>query len=1056
MRSGPVRRRVLSLSWLFPFLVAASSVHAQGVTGAAVQGRVTGPDSAGLPEATVLVSNTATGERWRTTTTGNGRFFVEHLSVGGPYRVEVEAIGFAPAAQDSLFLSLGERRRLDLSLRQVTLQLAELTVEGVVDPLINPGRTGPAQTISDTTILRLPSPRDYTSLALLAPQVSFGSFAISFAGQPDRQNGLQVDGTTNNDLFNTTETGNGTIAGFPDLTIPRPESLEAVQVVSAPFDVRYGGFAGGLVNAVTKSGTNVLHGTAYGFYENQSLTGRDATGSRAPDFGQAEAGISVGGPIVRDRLAFFLDAGLRRLRTPQAVRAPGADTTGGADSAGSGIRYVSAVRMGDILRGYGVDPGDFASRPDRLPSASLLAKVTAQLAVNSRLELSHDYFHANQRLEGFHGYGFLGFSSNGFSIPLTVNATRLNWTSAYAHGVTNELLLARVREWNGCVPAVEYPGVEVSADAGAIVAGSFGCGGLETRESILELTDNLGFTWGDHRVTVGMHHELLHLLSRFRAPDEGHWGFDSLDSLAAGQPSAYSRSLPGPLAPAGPLADFHVRQIGIYLQDQWAPTARLLLTAGLRLDVPFLPDDPPQNPDLLAGLGINTAATPSGHGLWSPRVGASYDVSGRGDTFLRGGIGLFAGRPAYIWFREAHFNTGLQRLQLICTGEETPAFTLDPAAQPTGCAGIEEPVPDIAYFDRGFRFPRSLKVALGIDRRLPWNVVGTVDLLYTRGVDQFAERDINLLPPVGVAAGEGGRALYGTIDPATGTSDPGRRNPAFGPVIEMFNRSGDRSWSLAVQLQKRFVRGTVLSAAYTYTDARDRQSTPADLSYDNLAASPLDGTWERPNLRTSIYSRPHKVTLVGTFDLPLALQLGLEYTGFSGDPLTYTVLGDANADGIDNLHDHSEDNDPVYVPTGPGDITLANPDDFARLEDVIRREGCLRRQRGGLLERNSCRQPWISSLDARLTKVLPTARGQSLELSADLFNLLNFVDGDWGLIRFTSGDHDGGLARVPLLELVGYDEAHGRGVYNVLEPRVRQVDADGSRWRLRLSARYLF
>jgi hypothetical protein len=1053
-----VSSRVGGTAWLSLLLCGARSLAAQGVTGAAVQGTVIASDNAAMQDATVLVTNTATGERWRTATGANGRFFVEHLSVGGPYRIEVREIGFGPTLLEGLYLSLGERHTLHFSLRRVTVELAELTVRAAVDPLINPGRTGPSQVLSDTTILRLPSPRDYTELALLSPQVNAGTSAISFAGQPDRQNGLQVDGTTNNDLFNTTETGNGTIAGFPDLTIPRVESIQAIQIATAPFDVRYGGFAGGLVNAVTKSGTNVLHGAAYGFFEDAGLTGRDATGSRAPDFGQREAGLSLGGPILRDRLAFFVDAGLRRRSTPQPVRAPGADTASGADSAGIGIRYASAVRMRDILRdGYGVDPGGFEARADQLPSGSLLAKLTAQLAVNSRLELSHDYFHADQGIEGFHDYGFIGFSSNRFHIPLSVHATRLNWTSALGRGMTNELLLARVHEGNSCVSEVEFPSVDVLADAGRLVAGSFGCDGLETRETIWELTDNLGIEWGSHRFTVGMHHEVLQLLNRFRAPGAGHWFFDNLDSLAAGRASRYERSLPGPLAPGGPVADFPVQQIGFYLQDQWAPTTRLTLTVGVRLDVPFLPDEPARNPDLLAGLSINTAATPSGHTLWSPRIGVSYDVSGAGSTFLRGGIGLFAGRPAYIWFREAHFNTGLQRLRLTCSGEGTPGFTPDPARQPTQCAGVVEPVTDIAYFDPNFRFPRSLKVALGFDRRLPLGVVGTVDVLYARGVDQFAVMDVNLRPPVGFAAGEAGRAMYGTIDPATGESNPRRRSAAFGPVIEMFNRSGDRTLSLAFQLQKRLARGTELGAAYTYTDARDRQSTPADQSYDNLAASALDGTWEHPNLRPSIYSRPHKVTLTGTFDLPFTFQLGLTYSGFSGDPLTYTVMGDANADGIDNLKDHDQDNDPVYVPRDAGDITLTASGDFTTLEQIIRQESCLRHQRGRLLQRNSCRQPWISFLNARLTKVLPTARSQSLELSVDAFNVLNLLDKDWGLLRFTSGDRGtGGLARVPLLQLVAYDIEQSRGVYRLLAPRFRQVDPGFSRWRLRLSARYVF
>lgn len=578
-----------------------------------------------------------------------------------------------------------------------------------------------------------------------------------------------------------------------------------------------------------------------------------------------------------------------------------------------------------------------------------------------------------------------------------------------------------------------------------------------TTESIWELTDNLGLQVGAHRLTLGMHHELIHLLSRFPAPDGGLWLFDGLDSLEQGIPSGYSRRLPGPLAPAGPVADFPVRQMGFYLQDQWAPTTRLTFTAGLRLDVPFVGSDPPQNPALLAGLGINTAVTPSGHPLWSPRIGASYDLSGTGRTFLRGGIGVFAGRPAYILFQQSHFNTGLQELQLNCTRTDTPAFTLDPAHQPTECAEVGEAEPTIAYFDRRFRFPGSLKLTLGADQRLPWGIVGTVDLLYAKALSQLAERDVNLLPPVGVATGEDGRPLYGAIDPATGESRPARHNPAFGPVIEMFNRSGDRTWSAAFQLQKRWAGGTEIGAAYTYTDARDRQSLPADLSYENLAASPLDGSWEQPNLRPSIYSRPHKVMLTGTFDLPLRMELGLDYTGTSGDALTYVVQGDANADGIDNLSDHTNDNDPVYVPKDAGDITLADPAEYATLDRMIRGDACLSRQRGRLFERNSCRQPWLGFLNARLTKVLPASHGHTLQLSVDLFNLLHLVDSDWGLLRFTgSTSGTGSFGRVSLLELVGYDQVHRRGVYRVLEPLFRQVDPEGSRWRIRLSTRYTF
>ncbi len=210
-------------------------------------------------------------------------------------------------------------------------------------------------------------------------------------------------------------------------------------------------------------------------------------------------------------------------------------------------------------------------------------------------------------------------------------------------------------------------------------------------------------------------------------------------------------------------------------------------------------------------------------------------------------------------------------------------------------------------------------------------------------------------------------------------------------------------------------------------------------------------------MRGALWSHPHKITLVGTADLPLNVRLGLSYIGFSGDPLTYIVHGDANADGLDNIED-TRYNDPVYVPRHAGDIALDNPADYPRLDSYIQTEGCLSEQRGRILERNSCRNPWINRLDARLTKALPTWRGQSVEITADFFNLLNFIDHDWGRVQQTMEESGGvGLGnRVSLVQLVGYDVANGRGIYHVLEPRRHEVDVERTRWRMQLSVRYTF
>ena len=870
-------------------------------------------------------------------------------------------------------------------------------------------------------------------------------------GQSDRLNGFQIDGATNLDLIGFAGgAGFGTPAASSGVRTLSVEAIQELQILTAPFDVRYGTFAGGLVNAVTRSGSNRWQGSVSGYFEDKALTGKDPSGLRAADFSTTELALTLGGPIVRDRAAFFLDVGLQRDLIPQSVPGIGTDTTGGADSAGVGIRYTSAVRFQEILGTYGVEAGSFVAAPVRQPSGNVLAKVTLQPAVNNRLELSHNYGRGNPDFPGFRSpYQYYGFSSNGSRLPATVNATRLSWTAARGSGLSNELSLAflRVREAERCTSAGSYSEVVVHADESLLGAGDgFSCTVNFSNQDVWELTDNVSWSRGSHRLTFGTHSELIRTRRLTLIQPLGHWEFASLDSLEQGLPEAYVRTLPNPATPEVPASDLGINQLGLYAQDQWAATPRLTLTAGLRMDVPFVTSSPTRNPLLQSELGIDNTLTPSGNILWAPRVGFSYDIGGHG--FLRGGVGLFSGRPAYHWISSVYGATGIDAVTLFCAGPDVPAFTLDPAAQPGTCGdGAFASTSEVNFFDPSFRFPRNLRVALGTDLRLPGGVVGTVDLLYVRGVNQLDLVDVNLVQ-TGAASGEGGRALYGSFDPATGDATPNRRSEAFGPVIQVRNSSGDRAYVATVQLQKRLVRGAEIGVAYTYTDSRDRLSTPSDLASFNIGApNVIDGTLRDRRLAASYYSVPHKITLVGAFDLPFQGRFSLFYNGLSDAPYTYQVNGDANADGV-TAFSQVQHNDPVYVPRDASDITLADPGQWEDLDRYIRSRPCLAEQRGRLLRRNSCRNPWVSLVNVRLSKSFPTTGGQAIEVIADLFNALNFLDAEWAVRRSTEGTR--------ILRLVGYDTASGRGIYQFAarDPNVR--DDEATRWRMQLGARYTF
>ena len=745
---------------------AASTLAAQGVTGAAIEGRVLDRDDTPLEQAIVFVTNTSTGERWQTSTSARGRYFIEYLSVGGPYRIDVSAIGYAPERRDSTFLALGQRLIVDFTLTPAALELKEITVTTAGAA----ARTGPAQVISDSTIARLAvDHRDYTELAVLSPQVTKSpNGGLSFAGQHDRFNSIQIDGTSNIDPFGRSGSGNGTPGSAVGLRAFTPEAVKELQVVTAPFDVRYGNFAGGLINAVTKSGSNQIEGSIVGYLEGSDLTGRDADGNRASAFSRKELELTLGAPIVRDRVALFVDASLHREVSPQGVPAP----TPSSDTTIGGARYGSLVRFGDLLRTYGAEPGSFSSGSYSTPNRNLFLKVTAQLGLNSRLAVSHNYGHGNNSREigERDDPGFYGLSSSGAQSPETINATRLSWTTAFGARFSNQMLLARVDDRQTCLPIADFPGVSLSTDEAELFAGTPGmCQGLETGHTLWEITDHFGVAVGNHRFTFGTHGERLDLVDDVLDVPGGLWVFTSLDSLAQGTAASYLRDFS---AAGDSRVAFRVNQIGVYAQDQWVPTPRLTATVGLRLDVPYVPTPPAFNLRAWNKLDIHTSQTPSGNALWSPRLGVNYDPSGRGTTVLRGGVGFFAGPPAYVWFRNVYGTVGIRANRIDCEGDDVPAFTLDPKNQPTACA---EPSPlafPLAYFDPDFRFPRNLKVALGMDRALPWGVVGTVDLLYTRLMNSVEMVDVNLRGPVGTSAGEGGRVLYGTIDDSTGERHP--------------------------------------------------------------------------------------------------------------------------------------------------------------------------------------------------------------------------------------------------------------------------------------------
>ncbi|OYV69301.1 MAG: hypothetical protein B7Z72_07705, partial [Gemmatimonadetes bacterium 21-71-4] len=434
------------------------------------------------------------------------------------------------------------------------------------------------------------------------------------------------------------------------------------------------------------------------------------------------------------------------------------------------------------------------------------------------------------------------------------------------------------------------PLIFVGGHGGAVAIGAERYSqGNQLKQDVYEVTDNLTVGMGHHLVTVGTHNEFFKVYNQFFPGSYGVWAFTNVDSLYAMHAYHYEIALPE--RPGGPLAQWSVNQLGLYAQDIWNVTPRLALTYGVRVDDPLLPTKPDANPTLAAVPFVHVADDGSGRvtdtsfantgdfstaPLWSPRLGFNYDVKGDQSTIVRGGIGVFSGRPPYVWVSNAYANSGLTQATLSCNGAAVPTFNGNISTQPSLCASggpLSPPIPSIVYFDHGFKFPQTLRMALGGDKQLPWNVVGSLDLLYTRTLNQFYINDVNLAGVQMVNTGEGGRLMYGTV--ASGGLTPARVSTQFADVLRQYNQSGDNSVSATLSLDKRFSNHVSFNLGYTYSKTKDRMCMTSSISHSNLQYAVLQGPLDNRPLATSCFDVPSKLTATVLFDAPYGLKASL-------------------------------------------------------------------------------------------------------------------------------------------------------------------------------------
>jgi len=1009
--------------------------HAQSTTGN-LSGTVIDESGGVLPGATVSAKHEPTGTQSSTVTGTDGRFAVLNVRVGGPYVITATLSGFKEITEKDVFVRLGDSTDLEFRL-PLQAMTEEVTVSAEVG-IINPSSTGPATSVARETIENLPSiARGLEDFARLSPYFDAkgsgdgrDSTVIAVAGRSNRYNNLQIDGSVNNDLFSISDaSAPGNASDGQPISI---DAIEELQLLVAPYDVRQGGFTGGGVNAVTKSGSNKLRGTAYYYFRNDSFTGDGPDDRPIAPFSDKQFGASVGGPIKQDKAFFFVNVELGRKETPSGFSADAA--TGQPFG-----REAEVQRFVTILRDrYGYDPGGLAEFIRNTENDKVFGRLDFNLSSNHRLTARHNYIKGVTD-RGFPTSSTYFFPDNWYQ-PNENNHSSVLQLNSTLGTVVNELRVSYQRLRTVTDGPTRFPQVQVEISTGGLLrAGRENFRhASELDQDIIELNNDTTFRKGRHLITVGTHNEFFKFRNLFIRDNFGSYRFTSLDNLEAGFAQQYDRSfsLTGDPQQA---ARFKVNQFGFYVGDLWKATPRLTLSLGARLDIPSFPDKPTANPVAAAAFGFATDVVPSPK-MWSPRVGFNYDLPGGVKSQLRGGAGIFTGRTPYVWLSNQYGNTGIefQRIGASRNVDNRIPFIPNPDAQPTTVVGAPGSTftNEVDVVDPDYKFPQVLRTNLAYDRELGiFGLVGTGEVFYSWNQKDIDYANLNRVPGSLTRASDG-RPVFTVQD------------RSFGDVILLRNTDQGTQWTALAKLERPYRNGLYLAASWLYGESESVNDGTNSQAASNWGNADTPGNSNAVPLARSNFDPGHRINAAISRDFKVAglgTIVSLFYNGQSGRPYTFNFDGDANGDGRFT-------NDLFFVPASPDQVIIRNGT-WEQLNAYIENDDALKGYRGQIVPRNAGRARWINQVDMKVAVKVP-ARKVNLEITGDLINVLNLIDSQKGISDLASfGDLD------PIRFAV--DTATGKYIYDLATinaPTYRKFDRDDlrSRWQAQLGVRVRF
>ncbi len=999
----------------------------------------------GLVGASVAVTNQATGVKYTGITRTGGRFDLANLAPGGPYTVQISFVGLETVTRDNIFLSLGEVSQQDVVLTDKTAELKEVVVAGT-RRTAEGAKGGAETTVGRDKMANLPTVgRNLSDYLRYVPQAKINSVdgGISLGGQNNRYNSFYIDGAVNNDVFGLAGSGtNGGQAGIAPISM---DAIDQFQVLLSPYDVSMGNFTGGGINATTRSGTNTYTGSVYYFFRNQNLSGETpgvtkSVATKLPDFKNQTYGFRVGGPIIKNKLFFFLNGEIQRDTRPQPFNV---STYGGNSS----VAQIDA--LADFLRNtYGYDPGGYVDNPEKVEANRVAAKIDWNINNTNKLSVSYRYNDGLRNNVSRSSNSTINFYNNGYVMPVLTNSGSIELNSRFRGNANNKLLLTftNQKDDRGAL-GNPFPRVSITDGPGQIIFGTeeFSTGNL-LKQNNYALFDIFKMYKGKHTLSFGTDNEFSSSTNIFIRQNYGSYVYPNLNAFLTNAPATtYNRSYslldPGKSGDESinAAAKFNSLRLAVFAMDEIKLNDNFTLTLGIRADhFRFLTTprtDAFFNDTALAKIsqyydlqGARSGQIAKPQTSISPRVGFTYKMPDEGLTF-RGGAGYFTGRNPLVWPGGVYNNNGIS---VVGISRSNVQFRADPLNQYTAAdfgITVASPSGQIDLVSEHFKINRVFKTSLAVDKNLGkgWKV--TLEGIYTKNINEIDYKNVSILPPTKKSAGADVRNVYdlGTLPGTTSLAAaiPLRSNGTtpYTGIYLLTNNTGNKGYyySLTATIDKAWSKGWSFNASYSYG---------ASYVLNEGTSSQNNSQWrfiESVNgrnylgLSTSDYDPGHRVFAFVAkkftyFKERMATTISLVYNGQSGSSYSY-VLNRGMVRDLDN----NETNDLIFVPT---EAQLANmifltntvvatgitytPDEQKALfNQFIEGDKYLRKRRGQYAERNGARLPFSNVIDLKIQQDFNVKLGRKvyqLQVTYDVFNFTNMLNRDWGKQYFISND----------------------------------------------------